>query len=108
MDSLECPYCGQQKHDDPANCFIGCRFCGFKSALVPSNDGMLLIVDRQMPYLQRRCDELTESNPEVKIVVDRRIVQDPQEVPDRRLVLEADEIQQNETTAGLIEKPGLS
>jgi hypothetical protein len=91
MDSLACPYCGQHKHEEPVDLFRGCRICGFKSALVPSNDGMLLIVDRQMPYLQRRCQELTEMNPELRVIVDRRITQDPHEVPNRRLVLEADD-----------------
>ena len=92
METLPCPYCGQQKLEEPADRFTGCRICGFKSALVPSDDGMLLIVDRRMPYLQRRCRELTEKNPECMVIVDRRITQDPHDVPDRRLALKAEEI----------------
>lgn len=60
--------------------------------MVPSNDGMLLIVDRQMPYLKRRCDEISCQNPELKVVVDRRIAQDPHDDPNRRQMLEAEEI----------------
>jgi len=93
MDSLSCPYCGQSKHDEPAEQFTGCRICGFKSALVPSDDGMLLIVDRQMPYLRRRCDEISCQNPELQVVVDRRITQDPHEVPNRRIMMEGEEVQ---------------
>lgn len=93
MDSLECPYCGQNKHKEPAEHFVGCRICGFKSALVQSDDGILLIVDRQMPYLKRRCDEISCNNPELKVVVDRRITQDPHDDPNRRQLLEAEEIQ---------------
>ena len=91
MQSLACPYCGQHKLEQPADSFSGCRICGFKSALVPSDDGMLLIVDRKMPYLQRRCQELGDKNPECKIIVDRRITQDPHDVKDRRLSLDAED-----------------
>jgi len=89
MDTLACPYCGQHKYKDAVDHFSDCRICGFKSALVPSDDGMLLIVDRQMPYLQKRIREIAEMNPDVKVIVDRRIAQDPHEQPNRRLALEA-------------------
>jgi hypothetical protein len=90
MESLACPYCGQHKQEEPVDQFIGCRICGFKSALVRSDDGMLLIVDRQMPYLKRRCEEISCDNPELKVVVDRRITQDPLDNPNRRLMLDAE------------------
>ncbi len=92
MSSLECPYCGQHKDPEYLDQFTGCRICGFKSALVPSNDGMLLIVDRQMPYLQRRCRELGEQNPDCRVIVDRRITQDPHEAADRRMARELEDI----------------
>ncbi|MBI5870615.1 MAG: hypothetical protein HZB44_06640 [Actinobacteria bacterium] len=87
MKSLACPYCGQHKQEEPVEQFSGCRICGFKSALVPSDDGMLLIVDRQMPYLKKRCEEISCKNPELKVVVDRRITQDPHDNPNRRLMM---------------------
>jgi len=93
MESLECPYCGQHKQDGAIDQFTGCRICGFKSALVPSNDGMLLIVDRQMPYLQRRCQEIAEMNPELKVIVDRRITQDPHDLPNRRFITEDEDME---------------
>jgi len=89
MDTLSCPYCGQHKYEDAADQFSHCRICGFKSALVPSDDGMLLIVDRRMPYLQKRIQEIADLNPDVKVIVDRRIAQDPHELPNRRLEMEA-------------------
>ena len=89
MNSVACPYCGQKKQNDAAD-FTSCHICGFKSALVPSNDGMLLIVDRRMPYLKRRCREITEANPGLSVIVDRRINQDPYEEPDRRLFIKAE------------------
>ncbi|MDO8737145.1 MAG: hypothetical protein Q7K29_08730 [Thermoleophilia bacterium] len=54
---------------------------------------MLLIVDRQMPYLRRRCEEISCQNPELQVVVDRRITQDPHDVPNRRVMLEKEEMQ---------------
>ncbi|MHB9111428.1 MAG: hypothetical protein ACYC4D_02210 [Thermoleophilia bacterium] len=92
MKSLACPYCGQHKQEEPVEYFTGCRICGFKSALVPSDDGMLLIVDRQMPYLRKRCEEISCMNPDLKVVVDRRITQDPHDTPNRRLSTEAEEV----------------
>ena len=92
MDSLSCPYCGQNKQDEPAEYFVGCRICGFKSAMVKSDDGVLLIVDRQMPYLKRRCEEISCQNPGLKVVVDRRITQDPHDIANRRQLLESEEI----------------
>jgi len=53
---------------------------------------MLLIVDRQMPYLQRRCRELTEQNPDCRVIVDRRITQDPHQAAERRLVMELEDV----------------
>lgn len=91
MNSLACPYCGQHKQEEPAEQFTGCRICGFKSALVPSDDGMLLIVDRQMPYLKKRCEEISCKNPALKVVVDRRITQDPHDNPNRRLMMGVEE-----------------
>lgn len=90
--SLTCPYCGQRKQEEPAEHFIGCRICGFKSALVPSDDGMLLIVDRQMPYLKKRCEDISCKNPDLKVVIDRRINQDPLDNPNRRLPVGAEEV----------------
>ncbi|MCL4474443.1 MAG: hypothetical protein M1455_11020 [Actinobacteria bacterium] len=96
MDSLACPYCGQQKHDEAVD-FASCHICGLKSALVPSGDSMLLIVDRRMPYLKRRCNEIAEMNPAFKVIVDRRINQDPHEEPDRRIAAPAELISDSET-----------
>jgi len=90
MEVFECPYCGQEKnHEDAAKDFCSCRFCGFKSALVHADDGKLLIVDRRMPYLQRRCQELSEISPDMTVIVDRRIAQDPHEETERRVDAEA-------------------
>lgn len=47
----------------------------------------LLIVDRRMPFLNRRCEELSVRIPDVQIIVDRRIAQDSFNQPDRRLPL---------------------
>ncbi len=41
-------------------------------------------MDRDMPYLQKRCEELSEQMPETEIIVDRRVSQDPQDLQDRR------------------------
>ena len=89
METLACPYCGQQKQDEPEE-FTSCRICGFKSALVSSKAGELLIVDRRMPYLKRRCRELEEAKPGVTVIVDRRINQDPYDEPDRRVFVAAE------------------
>lgn len=86
MDTLVCPYCGQEKLGSYASDFSHCRFCGFRSALVDSNNnGRLLIVDRRMPFLKRRCDDLAAQLNGVSIVVDRRVVQDSYDHPDRRV-----------------------
>ena len=90
MNVFECPYCGQEKnHISNADEFCSCRFCGFKSAIVHGDDGKLLIVDRRMPYLQRRCRELSEKMPDVQVIVDRRIAQDKFENTNRRISVEA-------------------
>ena len=89
MENLVCPYCGQHKQDEPEE-FTSCRICGFKSALVPSKEGRLLIVDRRMPYLKRRCRELSEANPDLSVIVDRRINQDPYDEPNRRVFVTAE------------------
>ncbi|MHB0866162.1 MAG: hypothetical protein ACYC29_00790 [Thermoleophilia bacterium] len=44
-----------------------------------------MIVDRRMPFLNRRCQELSVRIPDVQIIVDRRIAQDSFNQPDRRL-----------------------
>lgn len=90
MKVFDCPYCGQEKnHELSAAEFCSCRFCGFKSALVHTGEGKLLIVDRRMPYLQRRCRELSISSPEVEVIVDRRIAQDPYNESERRIAAQA-------------------
>lgn len=86
MKTLCCPYCGQEKSLEDATDFCGCRFCGFRSALVETDrEGWLLIVDRRMPYLKRRCEEISEQMSEVTIIVDRRVAQDPRDEADRRV-----------------------
>jgi hypothetical protein len=72
---------------DTAIGFERCDFCGLRSALVDTENGKLLVVDRRMPYLKRRCQELSQELPDVTIVVDRRIAQDPFHEEDRRLVV---------------------
>lgn len=84
MVEFHCPYCGQAKVESSPDRFSGCRFCGFKSALIDKEDSKILIVDRDMPYLQKRCEELSEQMPETEIIVDRRVSQDPQDLQDRR------------------------
>ncbi len=86
MDTLSCPYCGQEKKDVDAREFSRCRFCGFRSALVDSpKSGRLLIVDRRMPFLQRRCEDLASQLDGVTVVVDRRVAQDTIGNPERRV-----------------------
>lgn len=84
---FHCPYCKQPKNGHDRALYIKCNFCGFDSALVDSITGILLIVDRRMPFLKRRCRELSEQMPGVTVVVDRRIAQDPFGKTERRLVL---------------------
>ncbi len=76
MKELRCPYCGHQKIVTLLREFSACKFCGFRSAFVESGAQKLLIVDREMPFLRRRCDELAARMPGVRIVMDKRIVQD--------------------------------
>jgi hypothetical protein len=86
MSRLYCPYCGQEKNSEDHTEFCGCRFCGFRSALVDTDDNRrLLIVDRRMPFLKRRCEDLSEQLSEVTIIVDRRVAQDPRDDADRRV-----------------------
>jgi len=82
---FQCPYCKQPKNGPDRSEFTRCTFCGFHSALVNSIRGMLLIVDRRMPFLKKRCQELSEQMPHVTIIVDRRIAQDPFGKIERRL-----------------------
>ena len=84
MEDFTCPYCGQHKSGGSKSEFSGCKFCGFKSAMIVSEGGNLLIVDHQMPYLRRRCQELAMQMPDVKVIVDRRIDQDPYGNDERR------------------------
>jgi hypothetical protein len=90
-NALKCPYCGQDKNKDPMH-FCGCHICGYKSAMIKAADGAdILVVDRRMPYLERRCQEIETNNPNLSVVIDRRIVQDDIAGQDRRrpLPLEA-------------------
>ncbi len=88
MSTIDCPYCGQAKTGVDISHFTGCRFCGFKSALVHDKRGKkILIIDREMPYLKRRLEELSERYPDTAVIVDRRVAQDPHDRPDRRLRL---------------------
>ena len=83
-ETLNCPYCGQQKDKHPKE-FDSCHICGYKSAMVKSDDGAnLLVVDRRMPYLERKCQDLSVRLPDVSVMVDRRIAQDELSRPDRR------------------------
>ena len=85
MEQLSCPYCGHPKAAAEPRDFMPCRFCGFRSAFVDDGDGQrLLIVDREMPYLRRRLEELSAKLPGVRIIVDRRVVQDELGVIERR------------------------
>lgn len=93
-ETLTCPYCGQEKDKHPAE-FGNCHICGYKSAIVKSADGAdLLIVDRRMPYLDRRCQDLSARMPDISVIIDRRIAQDDISSPDRRqqLSLEEEEV----------------
>lgn len=84
---LICPYCGQEKNKEPG-IFCNCHICGYKSAIVKGADGAdLLIVDRRMPYLERRCRDLSGRMPGVSVIVDRRIAQDELAGADRRVQL---------------------
>lgn len=86
MNTLTCPYCGQEKLGVEASDFSHCRFCGFRSALVDTPDeGRLLIVDRRMPFLKRRCEDLASKLNGISVVVDRRVVQDAYKHDDRRI-----------------------
>ncbi len=76
MNNFACPYCGHPKQEKPEGAYYGCRYCGYKSALVDIDGQKMLIVDHKIPFLNRRCHELSEQMPEVKVVVDRRVVQD--------------------------------
>ncbi|MHB9053107.1 MAG: hypothetical protein ACYC5F_03830 [Thermoleophilia bacterium] len=67
--------------------------------MVSSNDGNLLIVDRRMPYLKRRCHEIADMNPALTVIVDRRINQDPHEEPDRRIAAGAEMLSGSEKDA---------
>ncbi|GBE58360.1 hypothetical protein BMS3Abin01_01296 [bacterium BMS3Abin01] len=44
----------------------------------------MLIVDRRMPFLQKRCDNLSSQMTDVTIIVDRRVAQDVRDQPERR------------------------
>jgi hypothetical protein len=86
METLNCPYCDQEKNIDDAADFKRCRFCGFRSSMVDSEkNGRMLIVDRRMPYLQKRCQDLASRMTNMSIIVDRRVAQDPWEKTDRRI-----------------------
>lgn len=87
-ENFSCPYCGQPKKSDSAAEFMSCRFCGFKSAVVEADDGKLLVVDRRMPFLKKKCQELAERHPDTTVIVDRRIAQDPIIEQDRRIALQ--------------------
>lgn len=81
---LKCPYCGQEK-DKASHHYCDCHICGYKSAMLKAADGAdLMIVDRRMPYLERRCQEIGVRYPDVNVIVDRRIVQDEMLGPNRR------------------------
>ena len=84
MKELRCPYCGHLKTVALLREFSPCKFCGFKSAFVEDGAQKLLIVDREMPFLKRRCEELAARMHGVRIVVDRRIVQDELGLIERR------------------------
>ncbi|RJQ41810.1 MAG: hypothetical protein C4534_11385 [Gaiellales bacterium] len=53
--------------------------------MIKGADGAdLLVVDRRMPYLERRCQDLADRLPHVSVIIDRRIAQDMLNMPDRR------------------------
>lgn len=85
--NFHCPYCQQPKDGHEHAEFTRCSFCGFHSALVDSISGLLLIVDRRMPFLKKRVQELKEQMPHVTVIVDRRIAQDPFGKNERRMIL---------------------
>ncbi|MHB0914139.1 MAG: hypothetical protein ACYC5A_03555 [Thermoleophilia bacterium] len=81
---INCPYCGQEKNKE-GSIFCECHICGYKSAVVKGADGgYLFVVDRRMPYLERRCQSLAERMPDMNVVIDRRIAQDELLGPNRR------------------------
>ncbi len=82
---MKCPYCGQEKEGGGVCEFTRCRFCEFRSALVDSaKSGRLLIVDRRMPFLRKRCHDLSVQMTDVTVIVDRRVAQDVRDQPERR------------------------
>lgn len=56
--------------------------------MVERDGDSLLIVDRRMPFLNRRCRELSARIPEAQIIVDRRIAQDAFNQQERRRSLD--------------------
>lgn len=84
MNSMTCPYCNEAIERLAPDRFLACPRCGFKSARVNNETDSCLIIDRNLPDLVSRCQELQRSALASAILIDRRIGQTPIAGAERR------------------------
>lgn len=78
MEAIRCPYCGEQNHTSSPASMAECAYCDWKFAEVRYGNHMLVILDKDMPGVWDKAEELKggwrESGEKDKeAIVDRRI-----------------------------------
>ncbi|MCL4472586.1 MAG: hypothetical protein M1539_03515 [Actinobacteria bacterium] len=81
---MTCPYCNETIERPAPDRFLACPQCGFKSARVSTETDSCLIIDRDLPDLVSRYQELQRSALAPAILIDRRVGQTPIAGAERR------------------------
>ncbi|MHB9053549.1 MAG: hypothetical protein ACYC5F_06130 [Thermoleophilia bacterium] len=81
---MTCPYCHEATERPAPDRFLACPRCGFKSARIGSEPDSCLIIDRNLPDLVSKYQELQRADLSSAILIDRRVGQTPIAGAERR------------------------
>ena len=84
MYSMTCPYCHEATERPAPDRFLACPRCGIKSARIGSEPDSCLIIDRDLPDLVSKYQELQRADLSSAILIDRRVGQAPIAGAERR------------------------
>jgi len=86
MEELVCPHCHKVSYSATARAFSPCPHCKFRFAISEDNGQKYLVIDRQLAHLLENYSQSVESNPDIEVILDRRVANRPFDGVDERKV----------------------
>jgi hypothetical protein len=89
MESITCPYCGEENHTSSPSVMAECAYCEWKFAVVKGENQTLVILDHDMPGAWETAENLMagwQENGELEkeAIVDRRLSREEHKGAGRR------------------------